>query len=298
MPPAPCGRCRTRCGRSTAANRRNFFTPPPTPEPPVSVKPNVGCAGFGLSNSQTGKFESVPPSTMYERRGGIGCAVRADDEVELDRLEEVRDRHAHPCRLGDREGRRVDRLRRPRQAIARQVLGQHEQPPVRDVGRDQLQARRAPVAVVARDRERAPLEHAVEPLLERVPGRHAVLEHESRDAAEVLAPEREVLERDEPLGIEQRDHVLADRGLAVEREVRGDDRSRARARDALPHRDRRGRVLREPDQRAGECKPFDAPAAKDAVGLASPFDGGHAPSILRRRAADKATEAPSGHHSG
>src|SRR5437763_1760512 len=40
-------------------------------EPPVSVNPNVGRVGLGLSNSQTGKFETVPPSTIVERTGRL-----------------------------------------------------------------------------------------------------------------------------------------------------------------------------------------------------------------------------------
>src|SRR5262249_9762988 len=56
--------------RATHGRSRPYFmNPPPTPEPPVSVKPNVGHVGFGLSKSHTGKFESVPPSTMYDRTG-------------------------------------------------------------------------------------------------------------------------------------------------------------------------------------------------------------------------------------
>ena len=54
----------------------SFLKPPPTPLPPVSVKPNVGHDGFGLSNSHTGKFDSVPPSTTYERTGFPSGAPR------------------------------------------------------------------------------------------------------------------------------------------------------------------------------------------------------------------------------
>ncbi len=49
-----------------------LFTPPPTPLPPVSVKPNVGrrscCwSDVSTSKSQTGKFDSVPPSMITAR---------------------------------------------------------------------------------------------------------------------------------------------------------------------------------------------------------------------------------------
>ena len=48
-----------------------LLNPAPTPFPPVSVKPNVGrvsgCLLFvSTSNSQTGKFDSVPPSMIVD----------------------------------------------------------------------------------------------------------------------------------------------------------------------------------------------------------------------------------------
>jgi hypothetical protein len=55
-------------GKSTLA----AFKPRPNARPPVRVNPNVGRAGgrpatFGsTSNNQTGKLDSVPPSTMTD----------------------------------------------------------------------------------------------------------------------------------------------------------------------------------------------------------------------------------------
>ena len=58
-----------------------LFTPEPTPFPPVSVKPNVGRVSgppvVSTSNSQTGKFESVPPSMIVEACSFHSCAVRS-----------------------------------------------------------------------------------------------------------------------------------------------------------------------------------------------------------------------------
>ena len=46
--------------------RTNVFSPEPIGRPPISRSPNVGrvSASRSVSNSQTGKFETVPPSTI------------------------------------------------------------------------------------------------------------------------------------------------------------------------------------------------------------------------------------------
>ena len=199
----------------------------------MSVKPNVGrlsCwPGWSTSKSQTGKFESVPPSMITDalrlqlalgqlaeasprlppqcviasfcvarrrcRSTGAFAANRSvvagilDEHAvahELDRLEEVRDRHAHPRGVGDLELVRVDRPVVADAPVARQVVGQDEQRLVRHVDGDQLQ----PVAravVGLRRRERLVLELLAEPEPERLAAGEPVPAEQVVAAADELA---------------------------------------------------------------------------------------------------------------
>ena len=64
----------------------------PKPWPPESVKPNVGRVGRrpltlgSTSQSQTGKFESVPPSTIRQVRPCVSTSSTGSKKYGIDML--------------------------------------------------------------------------------------------------------------------------------------------------------------------------------------------------------------------
>ena len=215
--------------------------------------PKVGQRGAApsVSNSQTGKFESMPPST-------ITCRWLVGRVLDLDRLEEDRDRHAHPHGLRDLELVRVD-------AEHGRVAGEHEQLPRAQVGRDHLQ----PVLVARVVRVRLQLaegvhalrvEQAAHPAQELAALVEPALEDDAQplaDARDVVLPGR-VLEAAE---VEREDDV-GDllRGVAGGDQRRG-DRAGGGPGDAL----RLVAALLEHRVGAGQADPLDPAALADEI---------------------------------
>ena len=232
------------------------------------MKPKVGRRGGRLdvlgstSNSQTGKFESVPPSTIVE--------IPPFPVDQLHRLEEVGDRHAHPRRAGDAELVRVDFLAALCR-VAGEVFGEDQQALLGDVDGDQFQPPVffAPVAL-SRFHELAEgrfLEDLLEPALEGLAAGHAAAERQAGDA-ERFEAQREVGEPAE-LGVDEKlGHVG---GVVPGGQVAGDDRAGAGPGDVDPFRHRLGRVLCKSLERPGQRYPLDAPAAEHPVGLFDPM---------------------------
>ena len=204
------------------------------------------------------------------RAYNVGTARIGDHDAvahERHRLEEVRDRHAHPGGVCDLELVGIDRRGRPLLPVAAQVVGEHEQGPVRDVAGDQLQP--VPAPVVGLDGgERPVLELLREPAPERLAARETVPSQQVDAAADHLSRLREVLELTELRAGHQRRDVVR---VMAHGQVAGDDRARARAGDVHPAAHRLLGMLGETHERTRQSQALDAAASEDAVSLVDPF---------------------------
>ena len=209
-----------------------------------------------------------PIDRRFRRQIRVACVLERHAVAhERDRLEEIRDRHAHARGVREQEGVGIDHGVLAGALVPHEIVGEYEQRAVRDVDSDQLEAvARLPGHL--RRRERLALELLVEPAPERLTVREAVPAQEVHAPAHDDPGPREVLEVAELRPLHQLRHVV---GVVAAREVAGDDRACTRAGDVDPLLDGLLRMLREAEQRTREAEALDAAAAEDSVGFFDPL---------------------------